>query len=79
MTPRDFIFMVSALALTGGVLTAIFVSIAGGVVLGVVAVLGMVGAQVVTTQPQRRRDYPVVRRQQVGRDWDAERDRRESD
>lgn len=78
MTPRDFIFMVSALALAGGVFTAIFLSIVGGIALGVVAVLGLVGSQVITTEQPRRRDYPVIRPRQVGRDWDAERNR-ESD
>jgi hypothetical protein len=78
MSPRDFIFMVSVLALLGGVLTAIFLSIAGGVALSVVAVVGMIGAQVVTSQPKRR-EHPVIRKPQVGRDWDAERKRRQSD
>lgn len=77
MTPRDFTFMVSALALVGGVLTAIFLSIAAGIALAVVAVLGLVGAQVITTEQPPRRQYPVIRPREVGRDWDAERDRRD--
>lgn len=76
MSPRDFIFMLGALALAGAVILMVMVSPALGIGLMVVGVLTIIGASVVTTEPRREyRDYPPVRQREVGRDWDAERRR----
>lgn len=44
MTPRDFILTVSVIAFIVGVAITIFLSIVGGAVLGVVALVGIFGA-----------------------------------